>query len=389
MKILKYTLILIILTGLNACKQTGLKHKSVGKEANFENLIRQRESKTLAEIYYENGNFINSKKFPPIVKPADVLSHLNDWLLIDIRSPEAYAAGHINGAYNVSKDKVIDFLKNKKKAAAYEKVIFICYSGQMASYVTGITRYAGFDNTYVMLYGMAGWNSKFSDIMKKGYGNRYPEMLARAGNEKKKISTEKHEVIHNQSIDLKKLPKLASKLPATLIGERAQKLLAQKRPDFLLKADEFFPDYKNNPDKYYPIFYLNKAKYYVAHIKNAELYTSRKDLSPDQKLTQLPTDKTVVVYCKTGHTGGNATAYLNMLGYSAKNLMFGASSFMFDLWKKQEWTTDVSNVINDFPVIEGKKRTNNKIVALSPKKSAAPKTPIKKRKKKEVSGGCG
>jgi len=59
----------------------------------------------------------------------DVLANGKDWLLIDIRSPEAYAAGHINGAYNVPKDKVVDFLTKKQKAAAYPKVVLICYSG--------------------------------------------------------------------------------------------------------------------------------------------------------------------------------------------------------------------------------------------------------------------
>ncbi len=112
-------------------------------------------------------------------------------------------------------------------------------------------------------------------------------------------------------------------------------------------------------------------------------------MSLDARLTEIPAGKPVTIYCKSGHTGGNATAYLNMLGYNAHNLMFGAGGFMYSLWKAKEWMGNINNVINDFPVVEGKKRTNNKVVALTPKKTAAPKTPIKKRKKKEVSGGCG
>ena len=127
----------------------------------------------------------------------------------------------------------------------------------------------------------------------------------------------------------------------------------------------------------------------MAHIKGAHQYTPRKDLSLDERLTELPVNKPITVYCKTGHTGGNITAYLNMLGYKAHNLMFGAGGFMYNLWKEKEWMGDINNVINDFPVVEGKKRTNNKVIALTPKKTAAPKTPIKKHKKKEVSGGCG
>jgi len=385
--------IIIILTGvllLSSCSNKLTKSEPVGKEANFEDLIRQVQPKTLAEIYYEHGNFINSQQFPPIVKAADVLENGRDWLLIDIRSPEAYESGHINGAYNVPKEKVLDFLTTQQKAAAYPKVVFICYSGQMASYVTGITRYAGFDNTYVMLYGMGGWNSQFSGILKKGFGNRYPEMIVKASDKEEAITTEKHEeeVIH-KGIQWDKLPKLPAKLPSLLIKERAQTLLAQKRPEFLLKADEFFPEIKKDINSYYTICYLPQPKYYVAHIKGSHQFTPRKDLSVDGKLTEIPTDKPVLLYCKTGHTGGNATAYLDMMGYKAHNLMFGAGSFMYSLWKEKEWMGDINNVINDFPVVEGKKRSNNKIIALTPKKTATPKTPIKKRKKKEVSGGCG
>ncbi len=389
----KILFITILIAGLVSCRNSReqYKGKMVGKkDANFENIIRKGQPKTLAEIYYEHGNFINSKQFPPIVTAQKVLDNGKDWLLIDIRQPDAYEAGHINGAYNVPKDKVLDFLTKEHKAAAYPKVVFICYSGQMASYVTGLTRYAGFDNTYVMLYGMAAWNSQFSGILKKGFGDRYPDMILHATDKAESIpAKQEEEPLAHKGIDLSKLPKLPAKLPTLLVKDRAQALLQQSRPAFLLKSDEFFPDYKKNPGKYQPIFYLSKNKFYVAHIKGAEFYQSRKDLSLDTRLTTLPTDKEIVVYCKTGHTGGNATAYLDMLGYKAKNLMFGASSFMYSLWKQKEWMPDVSSIVNDFPIVEGKKRTNNKIVAAAPKKTGAPGKPIVKHKKKEVSGGCG
>ncbi len=386
--------LIIILTGillLNSCNNKLVKSEPVGKkDVNFENLVRSTQPKTLAEIYYEHGNFINSQQFPPIVKAQDVLEHQNDWLIIDIRKPDAYQAGHINGAYNVPKDQVLDFLTTKQKAAAYPKVVIVCYSGQMASYVTGITRYAGFDNTYVMLYGMAGWNSQFSGILKNGFGDRYPEMVVKATDKAEAPLLEHQETeVHKGGIDLSKLPKLPHKLPSILIKERAQALLKQERPEFLLKADEFFPALKKNINSYYTICYLPKSKYYVAHIKGSQQFTPRKDLSLDARLTEVPAEKPVTIYCKTGHTGGNTTAYLNMLGYKAHNLMFGAGSFMYSLWKQKGWMGDINNVINDFPVVEGKKRTNNKVIALTPKKAAAPKTPIKKHKKKEVSGGCG
>jgi len=389
----KLILIVFIISSLTACRNGSSIYNgtTVGKkDANFENLIRTGQPKTLAELYYEHGNFINTKQFPPIVWAHDVLANGKDWLLIDIRKPDAYATGHINGAYNVPKDKVLDFLINKQKASAYPKVVFICYSGQMASYVTGITRYAGFDNTFVMLYGMAGWNSQFSGILKNGFGDRYSEMLVKNTEKTETIEHKEAEPKLHKGFDLSKLPKLPHKLPGVLISERAQHLLQQPRPEFLLKDNEFFPALKKDLNSYYTVCYLPKPKYYIAHIKGAVQYTPRKDLSLDTRLTELPADKPITVYCKTGHTSGNVTAYLDMLGYKTHSLMFGLGGFSYSFWKQKGFMGDINNVINNFPVVEGTKRLNNKVVATAaPKKTGGTAKPIVKRKKKEVTGGCG
>ena len=389
----KIILLISIIVTLSACKNHSTIYTGdyVGqKDVDIINVLNSGHPKTLAEIYYEHGNFINTQQFPPIVRANDVLENGKDWLLIDIRKPDAYEAGHINGAYNVPKDQILEFITQTQKAAAYPKVVFICYSGQMASYVTGITRYAGFDNTYVMLYGMAGWNSRFSGILKKGFGDRYRDMLVHGVENKDPNHGEKEET-HGleDKTDLNKLPELNRKSSSTLISERAQELLRQPRQEFLLKDDEYFPTLKKDPGAYYSIFYIPQAKFYAAHVKNSVQFTPRKDLSLNTRLTEIPADKPVVVYCKTGHTSGNATAYLDMLGYKAHSLMFGAGGFMQSLWKEKEWMGDIDNVINDFPVVEGKKRTNNKIVAAAPKKASSPAKPVVKRKKKEVTGGCG
>jgi rhodanese-related sulfurtransferase len=47
-------------------------------------------------------------------------------------------------------------------------------------------------------------------------------------------------------------------------------------------------------------------------------------------LAKLPTDKQIVVYCYTGHTGQVATTVLKMLGYDAINLKFGMMGWTAD-----------------------------------------------------------
>ncbi len=389
MKNIKYIIILFLLLGLSSCSISGGKTEDVGKkDANFDEIIKQGKIEHLAKIYLEHGNFINTKQFPPIIKAKDVFKNINKWLIIDIRSKEAYESGHINGAYNVPQSKVLDFLKNDQKALAYPKVIFVCYSGQIASYVTGITRYAGFNNTFVLKFGMASWNSKFSDVIKNGFGTRYADMLVKATNKSATIPTHHNEQIGHKELDLSNLPKLPIKVPTLLMAERAQTLLSQDRKSFLLKADEFFPVYKEDISKIQPVFYINKIKYYAAHIKGAELFEPRKDLSLDARLTDLPIDKNILIHCKTGHSGGNTTAYLNMLGYKAQNLMFGINGFMYDLWKQKGWMSDINKLSGNFPVITGAKRTSAKIIATTAKKATKTAKPIVKPKKKEAAGGC-
>jgi rhodanese-related sulfurtransferase len=382
----KWSVFLVLLLFLS-CKKGEIFFQAPGKgkKVDIENLIRKSGTKSLAEIYYEHGNFINSLEFPPVINAQQVYKHLNEWLIIDLRRPEDYRAGHISGAYNVPKEHVLDFLKKNVKAYAYPKIVFVCYSGQTASYVTGITRYAGFDNTYAMLFGMSAWNDKFSAPLKNGVGDRYPDMVekgpGRMGGQE----------ILSSKIQWKKLPSVGNNLPTILIETRAKELLAKPRKDFLLKADEFFPAYKQNMQAYYPICYLPEDKFLAGHIVGSHRFQPRKDLSPDGKLTLIPTDKKVLIYCKSGHTGGNAAAYLGMLGYDAQNLILGSMSFIYSIWKQNNWVSDVDFLINNFPVVEGSKRYDkNSTVSVPVKKNVSkPKIPLQKHKKKEVTGGCG
>jgi len=327
----------------------------VGKIVDIDSILAKNNTENIAKLYQMHGNFINTKQFPPIINAVDLQKGLKNNLLIDIRSKEAYEAGHIEGAYNVQKDKIIDFLTEQQNPGAYDKVVVICYSGQMASYVTGVLRYSGFNNTFVLLHGMAAWNKDFAGILKKNFGLKYRDMI---------VPTEHNEVAEKeahakeghgeakQEAHPENLPKIESNLPTTTLLGRARQLLKNPKDKFLISADFYFKNLKKDPNKYYTVMYLNKAKYDQGHIKGSHLYTSRKDLSYDGKLTDLPKDKPIVIYCKSGHTGSNATAYLQMLGYDARNLMFGTNAFGFDIFNQ-----NIDDLSNDFPVLVGAKRT--------------------------------
>ncbi len=397
MKNIKYLFAVIILVGLFSCKSKIFKHKKLGKAEDISKFIEAKETLPLAQVYFEHGNFINTRNFPPVIKNTEVYENQNDYLIIDLRKADDYIQGHINGAYNVPMKDVIDFLKTKRKAASVKKVVFVCYTGQKASYTTGITRYAGFDNTYVMLFGMAGWNSEFSGPLKKNFGDISDKSLLEIaksvnkseGGEEHHAAVEHHEV---KAIDWAKFPQLEKGKFTAITEKRAKALLSLKRPEFLVSKTELVSALKKDINAYYPIAYMNEKQYEFAHLKGAHQFTKRKDLAPDHKLLEVPKDKPALVYCKTGHTAGNATAYLKMLGYDSKSIILGSSAIMQSLWAKEGWQVrDVSSLISELPVVRGKNRTNkNPFLAKATKRKStgAPK-PMVRRKKKEVSGGCG
>ena len=395
MKNIKYLLIIILSIGLFSCQSKVFKKEPKGKVVDLDKFIQKTESIPLAQVYFEHGNFVNSRDFPPIIKGQEVLDNLDQYIIVDIRDSVAYQAGHINGAYNVNKKDVLDFLTTKRKAASAKKVVIVCYSGQLASYVTGITRFAGFDNTYVLLYGMAGWNSEFSAPLKKAFGDIKSDLIS----VKKEVADNKKEPEHhavpahseNEKIDYSVFPSPGKGLITEVVRKRAKELLSLKRPEFLIKASEFFDELKKDPNYYYTIAYMKKRQFDYAHVKNAHQFTPRKDISPVRKLKEIPKDKPVAIYCKSGHTAGNANAMLKMLGYDSHSVLLGVSSFMHKIWADQGWQVkDVSSLINDYPVTRGKNRkSKNPFVAKVTKKVSAAPVPMVKRKKKEVSGGCG
>jgi len=352
MKEIKYIYSLILLSIiLFSCNSKGIYHgEAVGKTANFDSIEKALKVKPLAEVYYDHGNYINSQEFPPIVNSTQVLKNINNWLLIDIRNSSDYEVGHIKGSYNVRKNRLIDYLTEVHNADAYDKVVIIDYAGQLSSYVTGVLRFAGFDNVYTMYYGMSAWNSEFSEPLRNGYQKGFSDYIETSKKENIAHKTEEHHSENKKSIDdlIQEIPKLSNRLTSSLIEKRARKLLKIEPKNYLVNASTFFNNYKNKPENYLPIFYMsNTKKFEEGHIKGAEIFKSRKDLSLDTKLTELPKDKEIVLYCKTGHTSAAASAYLNMLGYNSYSLNFGYNSYEGD-------SKVVEDYINDFPIVTGK-----------------------------------
>ena len=74
------------------------------------------------------------------------------------------------------------------------------------------------------------------------------------------------------------------------------------------------------PQKYFVINLERKDKYDAGHIPGAVRYKPESTLGFPDMMATIPLDRTVVIYCGTGHNSAFATAFLRLFGYDASTL---------------------------------------------------------------------
>ena len=92
----------------------------------------------------------------------------------------------------------------------------------------------------------------------------------------------------------------------------------------VISADALYENLNDGDTSNDPfIVSVRSAEHYaIGHIPGA-INIPWKEIAKPESLAQLPTDKPIVVYCYTGHTGQVTATVLNALGYDVQNLKFG------------------------------------------------------------------
>ncbi|HEX7456552.1 MAG TPA: rhodanese-like domain-containing protein [Candidatus Nanoarchaeia archaeon] len=82
-----------------------------------------------------------------------------DFVIVDLRTPDEYASGHIEGATNLDyySDTFRDELENLDKNKTY---LIHCQSGRRSSAALEIMKNLGFKKVYNMTGGMVEWQAK-------------------------------------------------------------------------------------------------------------------------------------------------------------------------------------------------------------------------------------
>ena len=82
----------------------------------------------------------------------------NDWLLIDVRSPEEFADGHIPGAVNMPHENINDYL-SELEGHKDKPIIIYCRSGRRAKLAMKVLEDLDFSEVMHLEGDMLGWSA--------------------------------------------------------------------------------------------------------------------------------------------------------------------------------------------------------------------------------------
>jgi len=299
------------------------------------------ETALLLKDLSENGDYVNSKEFPSLIKASIVYESIGKNIqIIDLRPAKQFSDGHIKGAINKKFQDLPEYFESGIKPFEFEKIVLVCNDGQLSAFTASLLRLMGYGNVYSMRWGMSAWNSKYA---KEGW------LSAVSGKYETSLETKP-----NEHPVAKGMPELNTGLStgAEIGSARFRKVFAEGPDNVLISSDEVFSD----PGKYYIINLERKDKYEDGHIPGAVRYKPEATLGFTDEMASIPFDKTIVVYCGSGHNSGFATAYLRLFGYNAKTLRFGNNGFMHEKMVQERtalsWLPFTSEEVNDFPVVK-------------------------------------
>jgi len=248
--------------------------------------------------------------------------------IVDIRSAEHYALGHIDGAINIpfaqiADDASLGMLDDSKKIAV------VCYTGHTASMANLVWNMLGYD-ALTLKYGMSGWVADEAIVglpIPSGKAAGYPTVTtpteAAGPFDAPELEGEYADVA--EAVKGQTRAYFAKELPPTIVVEDVNNLVQSK-------------------DAATQIVDVRKAEDYAkGHVDGATniLWTDVAD-----QMTKLDPNKKVVVYCYTGHTGGEAAMFLNLMGYETYNMKFGMSGWNSDEAKGGAVGFDPAKVAN-------------------------------------------
>lgn len=296
------------------------------------------ESNVLA-TYLESTNsplmkdFVNTD-MPTLMEASEVktLNETGQVYIIDVRSATDFAKGHIANAHNVTLRDILTHIE-ALDLTSFTKVAIVCCTGQSSGFTASLLRMMGYDKVYSMKWGLSAWNKDLADekwTAVVANGNAYATQFTSDATDKGAVGN----------------------LPVLSTGKSTgQEILKTRMNTVLLEGFPSISKYAlfENLAGYYIVNYWPDNHYTnPGHITGAIQYTPKEAMKLAADLKTLPTDRPVVVYCYTGQTSAYLTAYLCLLGYDARSLLYGANGMCYDKMVGAGITT----VFNDSQIMD-------------------------------------
>lgn len=269
-------------------------------------------------------DFVNTD-MPTIIGAAEVktLNETNQVYIIDIRSAADFATGHIKNAHNVLFADLLTHVK-ALDLTSYTKVAIVCYTGQTAAYGASLLRLMGYDKVFSMKWGMCSWHSDFAGKWNTAIstGNAFASQFTATATAKG----------------------VAGAMPTLSTGKTTGQEILEARINSLLTEGFAAASVTNQ------VVFGNLAGYYIVnywpadqyadpgHIPGAIQYTPKASIKLSADLKTIPAASPVAVYCYTGQTSAFLVAYLRLLGYDAKSILYGTNGMIYDKMVEKNMT---------------------------------------------------
>ncbi len=208
----------------------------------------------------------------------------SEMYIIDLRGEKEYSESHIQGAVNIPFNR--EFYQHVTEIPTDKKIIFYCYGGQLGAQAAALLTLLGISSRSVN-YGWVG--------IKK-----MPEYTVFTT---EPTTFEKHEQEYDQD------------------ALKAIKDYCDNAAHLNLMPCEILKEMIENEDDFYLMSIQSEEDYATEHIKGSILHPYRKGMN--DRFSEIPKDKKVIVYCYSGQSSAHVTVALNLLGYDAYSLKYG------------------------------------------------------------------
>ncbi len=262
-----------------------------------------------------------------IITASSLYGNEDNYYIMDIRSQGDYdTLGHIDGAVHSSLGNIV----TDAASCGGKPIVVVCYTGQGAGHAVTALRLSGYPDAKSLKFGMSSWNERFDKWTSNtgdigiGHANWEPPPGGITS-----PTTFDYPEISSSSTD-----------GATILEERVNAMLTGGFQGVAASA------VLDSPTDYFINNYWTATD--VATYGNiSSAYRIKEDLTlADDGFAHLDPEETIVTYCWTGQGSSVVTAYLTVLGYTAKSLKFGANAMIYDELTSGKWTASA-----DYPYV--------------------------------------